>query len=254
MYSDGRDKIHPQTTGSDHDALQTNLAQCAKANLTMQLVTSSPAHSSTAMVVGRKVFLQKFVHTRNNSSFLAMKNKPSCRPDCSRSGRLRMLPALGSGWQPSWWHLCQAGDVGALRRGETLHLSYDTVGSCGVGAPVKLGLFYWLWLRVPQLCLSLRLGCSEHCAPESLQTPVLKLGVSHPPGCPDNLFWLFPGSIVPGSDVTMAGTRFGTKRSCRACWLGRSSSWGAGIGPGSDPRRPPSHSPTAQVAPAEADG
>lgn len=46
--------MHPQTTGSNHDALQTNLAKCARANLTMQLVTSSPAHSSAAMVVGRK--------------------------------------------------------------------------------------------------------------------------------------------------------------------------------------------------------
>lgn len=87
-----------------------------------------------------------------------------------------MLPALGSGWQLSWWHLCQAGDVGALRQGEPLHLSYGTAGSCGVGAPVKLGLFCWLWLGIPQLCLSLRLGCSEHCIPESLQIPVLKLG------------------------------------------------------------------------------
>lgn len=82
-----------------------------------------------------KVFLQKFVHTKNNSSFLAMKNKPSCRSDCSWCGRLRMLPALGSGWQLSWRHLSSlpGWGCGSTQAGGTIasFIRYGWVVWCG---------------------------------------------------------------------------------------------------------------------------
>lgn len=172
-----------------------------------------------------------------------------------------MLPALRV-------CLCRAGDAGSTRLGGNHRIiSYDAVVSHGVWAPAKLGPFCLLAVAGDPPASSEAAAGMQRALPllgsllstGAVARPGSRAGGVSAPGGPDNLFWLCPGSTAPGSAVTTAGTRSRTRRSCSACWPSRSrgrrsSSWGAGIAPGSALQLPPTRCPTTPVAPAEADG
>lgn len=246
----------PQQPGAgERDALQTNLPQHARADLALRQRAQPGRTLPRRGGSMGKLFLQEFGHTRNSSSFLAMKSKQSCCPSCSLLEKLRTLPALRV-------HLCRAWGCGERSAGGNRRVA-RTMQSCCVLCELLRGRDLSacrLWLGIPGLGRGCGWGAAG-IAPAQLAvaSPGSRAGGVSAPSDPDNLFWLCPGSTVPGSAVTTAGTPSRTRRSCSACWPGRSrgrrsSSWGAGRAPGSAPRLPPTRSPTTQVAPAEADG